>query len=318
MPAENREPPTAPLAATDVDSAVVARDAPPHGPRAPDRVMVDAAPDNASCACLVVFAAPNEARLLGRRFNLGSVIRIGSAGDNDVVLGGEQAAAHHARIERRDGTYQIVVEAGAGPALLGETTVLHEAPLVNRDRVRIGRVALELLEAAGAAALDEAYFECIYRVTLVDGATGAYNRRYLYEALENEMKRARRYSRCLSLALFAVDDLARARESIGALFADQALRRVVGRVSALSAGEITARVGDHEMAVIMLDASPELARERADEIVRIIGAAPVETEAGQVRLTARGGVATLEDGDRSAGSLEARARARLDAAKQGT
>ena len=75
---------------------------------------------------------------------------------------------------------------------LNEEQINQEALLQNAIASRSGPTILKYLSGADAEAK---YHEEIYRMTIVDGLTQIHNKRYLYEALEREVLRARRHER---------------------------------------------------------------------------------------------------------------------------
>ena len=70
------------------------------------------------------------------------------------------------------------------------------------------------------------YHEEIYRMTIVDGLTQIHNKRYLYEALEKEIIRARRHEREMSLLMFDIDFFKRINDQYGHLAGDYVLREL--------------------------------------------------------------------------------------------
>ena len=89
------------------------------------------------------------------------------------------------------------------------------------------RELLELLAGHATLALKNlAVLEEMGRFGEVDQATWLYNRRYLMEALEREILRAKRYRRPLSLILMDIDRFSVFKESYGPSLSDRLLRSV--------------------------------------------------------------------------------------------
>src|SRR4029078_7815783 len=74
--------------------------------------------------------------------------------------------------------------------------------LRDADFLKIGAAIFKFLTGTGVEA---SYYEEIYRMTIVDALTGAYNKRYFLEFLEREIARCARYRRPLSLLMFDTD-----------------------------------------------------------------------------------------------------------------
>jgi diguanylate cyclase (GGDEF)-like protein len=89
-------------------------------------------------------------------------------------------------------------------------------------------------------------------LAMTDHLTGLYNHRYFQERLLEEVSRANRYGRSVSLVIYDIDDFKRVNDSYGHLLGDQVLQGV-----ASSAGRIcriedpVCRIGGEEFAVIL-------------------------------------------------------------------
>ena len=148
--------------------------------------------------CVVVIYAA-EPGLLGKRYVLDkSPLRVGRGGDNHIVLDGDSVSRRHSHFERRSNGWFIVDDGSTNGTFLNEEQIKREAGLNNGDRVKVGPTILKYLSGLDAEAK---YHEEIYRMTIVDGLTQIHNKRYLFEALDKELIRARRYDR----AAFAPD-----------------------------------------------------------------------------------------------------------------
>jgi len=103
----------------------------------------------------------------------------------------------------------------------------------------------------------------------VDGLTGLLNHRYFQEILGDEIERARRYQRELSLALIDLDHFKLINDRYGHAAGDQLLRGV-GEILRLTtrATDRAARFGGDEFAVLM----PETNLAEADTLLRRIHA----------------------------------------------
>ena len=100
-----------------------------------------------------------------------------------------------------------------------------------------------------------------------DHLTGVYNRRYMEETLERELRRASRKSSSLGIIMLDVDDFKRFNDTYGHAAGDAILREL----GALLLGhirreDITARYGGDEFIVILPDASREVTAERAGRL----------------------------------------------------
>lgn len=90
------------------------------------------------------------------------------------------------------------------------------------------------------------------RLANTDPLTGLYNHRYFYHLLETEVKRARRYSRPLSLIMLDIDHFKQFNDRFGHLAGDEALRCLAQILRKNSRGvDMVARYGGEEFAIIL-------------------------------------------------------------------
>jgi diguanylate cyclase (GGDEF)-like protein len=102
----------------------------------------------------------------------------------------------------------------------------------------------------------------------IDPLTGLANRRHFDEAKEVEFRRARRLGLQLSVLLCDVDHFKRYNDTYGHAMGDECLKAVAGviRQTFARAGELPARVGGEEFAVLLPAADAAQAREAAERL----------------------------------------------------
>ena len=149
-----------------------------------------------------------------------------------------------------------------------------------------------------------------------DGLTGWFNRAYALEALEGELRRAKRAGCPVSVVMFDVDHFKSVNDQGGHLAGD-ALLAAVGRqlTEALRSSDIKCRYGGDEFLVILPD-TPTLGAQQVAECLRKeIATLGVASNAHNIPITASLGVATAASGEWTPVSLVARADAALYQAK---
>ena len=203
--------------------------------------------------CVVVIYAA-EPGLLGKRYVLDkSPLRIGRGGDNHIVLDGDSVSRRHSHFERRSNGWFIVDDGSTNGTFLNEEQIKREAGLNNGDRVKVGPTILKYLSGLDAEAK---YHEEIYRMTIVDGLTQIHNKRYLFEALDKELIRARRYDRQLSLLIFDIDYFKNINDQYGHLAGDHVLRELARIVQErIRRDEVFARYGGEEFVIALPETS---------------------------------------------------------------
>jgi diguanylate cyclase (GGDEF)-like protein len=145
-----------------------------------------------------------------------------------------------------DVTYHVFWDEERGSA--GDTLVAQAAKdnVAAQERLwRIFRAALTNL----------ARLERLRELSHIDFTTGVFNRRYFDLRLAEEITRARRFQRPLSLAVLDIDDFKSLNDTYGHQAGDSILRRVAECVRWTTRSiDIFCRLGGDEFAVLMPDA----------------------------------------------------------------
>ena len=104
-------------------------------------------------------------------------------------------------------------------------------------------------------------------MTIMDGLTQIHNKRYLFEALEREMIRARRHERDLSVLMFDIDHFKRINDQYGHLAGDYVLRELARIVQErIRRDEVFARYGGEEFAIVLPETPLEGAAALAENL----------------------------------------------------
>ncbi len=149
-----------------------------------------------------------------------------------------------------------------------------------------------------------------------DPLTGAYNRRYMLEALDRELLRARRPNRPVGLLMVDVDHFKHFNDEFGHQAGDDVLKLVVEHLrSSVRAEDYVCRYGGEEFAVILPEASAAVAMERAEQMRRMVQAASRGREGGAVTISI--GIGIYPDHGIEGLELIRRADEALYAAKRG-
>ncbi|MDB5865979.1 MAG: diguanylate cyclase with and sensor [Betaproteobacteria bacterium] len=126
-----------------------------------------------------------------------------------------------------------------------------------------GAVLLKAVERANRTLREQA---------MRDVLTGLYNRRYLLEAFERELRRARRSNERLGVMIIDIDHFKRFNDTYGHAAGDEVLRSVAQLMLTLVRGEdILCRFGGEEFVLVQMKASAEAIMQRADRLRQEIG-----------------------------------------------
>jgi two-component system, cell cycle response regulator len=264
--------------------------------------------------CVVVIYT-KEPTLLGKRFVLEqNTMRIGRGTDNHIVLDGDSVSRRHAHFERRNEAWYAVDDGSTNGTYVNERQIPEGVQLQNNDRIQVGPTIFKYLTGADAEAK---YYEEIYRMTIVDGLTQIHNKRYLFEALERELIRARRHSRALSLVMFDIDFFKRINDQCGHLAGDYVLRDLAEVVQdRIRRDEVFARYGGEEFAIMMPETELLGAVTLSETLREKVAEHRFSFQGEQISVTISMGCATIEAEDTATG-LIARADEKLYEAKRG-
>jgi diguanylate cyclase (GGDEF)-like protein len=265
--------------------------------------------------CLVVIYT-KEPTLLGKRFVLeASPMRVGRGAENHIVLEGDSVSRRHAHFEQRGQPWFCVDDGSTNGSYVNDEQIMREQKLANGDRIKIGPTIFKYLSGHDVEAQ---YHEEIYRMTIIDGLTQAHVKRYLLEALEKEIIRARRHVRDLSFIMFDIDHFKKINDVHGHLAGDFVLKELARIVQGrIRRDEVFARYGGEEFAIVLPETNIEGAKALADGLREKVEQSSFTFQNETIRVTISIGVSMLSDAHKQATELIRDADARLYEAKRG-
>jgi diguanylate cyclase (GGDEF)-like protein/PAS domain S-box-containing protein len=109
--------------------------------------------------------------------------------------------------------------------------------------------------------------ETLRQQAIRDPLTGIFNRRYMNETLELEVRRAKRGNKTIGIIMLDIDHFKICNDKYGHEAGDLVLRNLGDCLTAcMRAGDIVCRYGGEEFALILVNASLEDTRKRAEEL----------------------------------------------------
>jgi two-component system, cell cycle response regulator len=183
---------------------------------------------------------------------------------------------------------------------------------------QISRIVL-LLAATLLAAVIVSRSVRLRRLSSYDALTQLHNRAYFEERLIEELLRASRYGRALSVAILDVDGFKQFNDSYGHPAGDAALRTLAAALRrSARRSDIVARYGGEEFVIILTETGVQEAVAKLDALREEVGKLPIETPRASWRanLTVSAGVASWPDDGAWPDELLYAADERLLAAKR--
>jgi len=204
------------------------------------------------------------AKALGMRIPLGVGIlgRVARTGESALVQTTGEANLHGVLPESRA---VLCIPITYGETLLGVLNVeSRQEDAFSPEDVLIMNTLADLL----ATALHNSFvFQKLQQQSITDGLTGIKTRRFFWEALSSEWKRASRSGRPFSVVLIDLDKFKEVNDTLGHLEGDLVLARV-GRLleQKCRQSNVVARYGGDEFIILMPETSVEQAQALAERL----------------------------------------------------
>ena len=156
------------------------------------------------------------------------------------------------------------------------------------------------------------------RLAQSDPLTGIRNRRAFFEAAEAAFAAARGADEALALLILDIDHFKAINDRYGHPAGDVVIRTITERcAAALGTGEVFARIGGEEFAVLLPTTGPEGARATAERLLDAVAGAPITAHGGPIPARISIGATARGAADESFIAMMARADGALYEAKNG-
>jgi len=139
--------------------------------------------------------------------------------------------------------------------------------------------------------------EKAYMLSIIDGLTGAFNRRYLEETLKKDFDRFIRYNHIFSVIMMDIDHFKKINDTYGHQAGDEVLKHLVRMVkNIIRTSDIVARYGGEEFCVVIYGSKKDDAIYVAERIRSIIKNNEVIYLDKRIKYTVSFGVSTVHKG----------------------
>ena len=151
--------------------------------------------------------------------------------------------------------------------VVSRVPVAPESPVSAADTEEHALLIRRMAETVALACANLRLRETLRFQSIRDGLTGLFNRRYLDETLDREIRRAYRHNRPVSVILLDLDHFKHFNDTLGHGAGDSLLRTLGDFLrNQVRQEDIACRYGGEEFALVLPDAALEIARARAEQI----------------------------------------------------
>ena len=225
--------------------------------------------DRPTQPCLIVYSGAD----VGRRFDLETgFLVLGRSPDAQVRIDTPGISRRHAELQVFGHTVVLRDLGSANGSHVNDRRVDSPVALKDGDLLRVANVLLRFHDAQSVDAL---LHDRIYRLATLDEGTGAFNRKYLFDMLRQEVARARRGPRPLSLVMFDLDHFKSVNDAWGHAAGDIVLRECCSRLrDVLRESEVLCRAGGEEFVILLPGSTVAQAADLAERVRRVVGDPP--------------------------------------------
>lgn len=232
--------------------------------------------------------------VFGQRFLLAKDdVKIGrDAEECDIVIDDSGVSRVHALVQRRRGRHRLI-DMGSKNGCHVDGVRITDFELTDGAQVSIGKSVMKYLRLN---AVELKYHDKMSRRSNTDELTGLENRRSAWETVEQEIARAIRHRRPLSIVLFDIDHFKRVNDTLGHAAGDACLVGLAKRIAPACRREDTfARVGGEEFLLVLPDCEILEAAEFATRIRDLVAQEPFVYEGTVIPINVSLGVSDIEE-----------------------
>ena len=239
-------------------------------------------------ACVVVIHGEG----LGRRADIGETpVLVGRSQEADLVILHRSVSRKHCQIWCEDNGYRIRDLGATNTTRVNEKRIESDTALADGDQVTVGECILKFISQDSVEAR---YHEEIYQLATHDALTEMYNRRHFIELADNEIVRAIRHGRPLSLCILDVDLFKPVNDRYGHIAGDEVLRQIAALLRKQARNDdIAARIGGEEFALLLPECDVEAARVSAERLREAVASTLFSPGGEPQHITISIGIAAL-------------------------
>lgn len=215
---------------------------------------------------------------------------IGRAQNAEVRVEDDGISRTHARLRAETDKAWVEDMGSRNGTFVNGTKISAPVELHEGDKIQVGRGTV--IRFGFQDDLDESFHENLLSSALRDALTKLFNKRYLQERLDAELKFAHRHRTALSLLLLDLDHFKKVNDTLGHLAGDAVLATVAAALSkAVRNEDVVARYGGEEIAIILRAIGIDAAMQMADRLRRMVEATTIPFDSKTIKVTVSIGVA---------------------------
>jgi diguanylate cyclase (GGDEF)-like protein len=178
-----------------------------------------------------------------------------------------------------------------------------------RFRILIPQVTLELRKVE--------LYEQVQKLSIIDGLTETYLRRYLMTRLEEEVDRARRLGLTFSIGMVDIDFFKECNDKYGHLVGDAVLKKVAQRLkNSVREVDMIARYGGEEFCIVLPETTKNFAKTVAERLRESVESEEIKAFDEKMRMTVSVGISGYPEDGLDAATLIDKADTALYKAKR--
>jgi diguanylate cyclase (GGDEF)-like protein len=217
-------------------------------------------------------------------------IVVGRASNATVRIEDDGISRRHARLIIAEGEVRIEDLQSTNGTLVNGEPVTSTRLLRDGDKVTLGSTVI--LKFTYSDDLEVAFQRKMLEAALLDGLTGAFNKRYLMDRLQTEFAFAQRHKMPLSLIMLDLDHFKKINDTFGHPAGDEVLIKAANVVQrTIRKEDIFARYGGEEFVVLCRGVDVSNAGVLAERLRERIAAMLVEHAGHRIAVTVSLGVA---------------------------
>lgn len=241
-------------------------------------------------------------KFIGRKYPLNKGTNlVGRDPGLDVTIQEDSVSRRHAELIFDGETLQVIdLDSTNG-------TYINDSPIKNKtashgDLIRFGSIIFKYIPTGS---IETVFHDELHNLAHLDGLTGSYNRKYIIDYLETEVKRCQKLEVPLSIMIFDLDYFKKINDTYGHLAGDYVLKEIVKllKEKVLRASDVLGRYGGEEFCIILSEAAIRTAREIADRIRKSIESHEFIFDNNKIPVTISVGVADMNKTSDTSGSL---------------